>query len=141
MKILNFVLDEKFFGIETKYIKEVNRNIEYTKIPLSPMSVIGLFNMRGQIVTLLNLKYYLNEEKCEFKSKCNCIILKEQENKLNHIGFLIDKVEDIVDIDEDCFETSPININDNFFKYIKKVAKLEKRLILLIDMTLFLNES
>ena len=133
MKVLSFVLNGKLFGVETKYVKEINRNVEYTKVPLSPESVVGLFNMRGQIVTLLDLAEYLENNKAESCKKSTCIILKSKGNSLNQIGFLIDKTQDVFDLDEDKCENVPANSTDKINLYIKKVAKLEKGLLLIID--------
>lgn len=133
MKVLSFVLNGKLFGVETKYVKEINRNVEYTKVPLSPESVVGLFNMRGQIVTLLDLAEYLENNKAESGKKSTCIILKSKGNSLNQIGFLIDKTQDVFDLDEDKCESVPANSTDKINLYIKKVAKLEKGLLLIID--------
>lgn len=131
ISILSFRLNGKLLGIETKYVKEINRNVEYTAVPLSPKTMIGLFNMRGQIVSLLNLAYYLGYEETEYTGKKNCIILKAQESN-NQIGFLIDKTEDIFEIDEEKCEIPPANTKDNLYQFIKCVVKLEKELLLVV---------
>lgn len=133
LKVLSFVLNDKLLGVETKYVKEINRNVEYTQVPLAPEAVVGLFNMRGQIVTLLNLSSYLEENIKAVEEKSTCIILKSIGNSLNQIGFLIDKTQDVFDLDEEDCENVPANSTEKTNMYIKKVAKLEKGLLLIID--------
>lgn len=133
LKVLSFMLNDKLLGVETKYVKEINRNVEYTEVPLAPQSVVGLFNMRGQIVTLLNLANYLEEGEKQKSEKSTCIILKSRGNSLNQIGFLIDKTQDVFDLDEEKCENVPANSTDKINMYIKKVAKLDKGLLLIID--------
>lgn len=133
MKVLSFMLNNKLLGVETKYVKEINRNVEYTEVPLSPKSVVGLFNMRGQIVTLLDLSNFIEEENFKKETKSTCIILKSKGNSLNQMGFLIDKTQDVFDLDDDKCENVPANSTDKINQYIKKVAKLDKGLLLIID--------
>jgi len=89
--------------------------------------------MRGQVVTLFNLANILEYEEEQCSEKKTCIILKAQPNNLNQIGFLIDKTEDVFDFDEEKCEEPPANSALKEYKYIKKVAKLEKELLLLIE--------
>jgi purine-binding chemotaxis protein CheW len=102
-------------------------------IQLAPKTIVGLFNMRGQVVTLFNLARILEYEEKEPSEKKTCIILKAQPNNLNQIGFLIDKTEDVFDLDEELCEPPPANSAFKEHKYVKKVAKLEKELLLLIE--------
>ena len=50
-----FVIDELLCGIDIKWVQEINRNLELTQVPLSPDYVVGIMNLRGRIVTVINL--------------------------------------------------------------------------------------
>ena len=131
MKILSFRLNGMLLGIETQFVKEINRNVEYTEVPLAPEKIVGLFNMRGQVVTLLNLAYYLGYEKTNDSPRNTCIILKTQGNR-GQVGFLIDTMEDIFDIEDEQCEESPANSKGKVNRFMKCVAKLENELLLII---------
>jgi purine-binding chemotaxis protein CheW len=140
LKVLSFRLEDKLFGIETKYVKEINRNIEYTKIPKAPKRVAGLFNMRGQIVTLFDLSNIFAYETGNNSEKKMCITLKSTPNNPNQAGFLIDRTEDVFDMEEENCEVLPANAVSEEQKYVKKVAKLNKELLILIDPELIIKE-
>jgi len=133
MKVLSFRLAGRLFGIETRYVKEINRNVEYTPVPRASEEIIGLFNMRGQVVTLFDLASILDYRKDLQARRDACIILKAQPNSPDQVGFLIDKTEDVIDIDESLCEPPPANSPQMEYKYVKRVAKLEGELLLLIE--------
>lgn len=132
-KILSFRLEKELFGIEITSVKEINRNVEYTIVPNAPKSFVGLFNMRGQIVSLFNLATILGYEKKPFVSKATCIILKCEPDNPNQRGFVIDKTGDVLDIEEDVCEDPPANVDVFEYKHVKKVARLDNELLLIID--------
>ena len=136
IKVLSFRLQDKLLGIETKYVKEINRNVVYTAVPRVPKKVVGLFNMRGQVVTLLNLSDILGCDATSEKQSNTCIILKEAPNSPNQAGFIIDRTEDVIDIPEGICETPPANVDADKYEYIKKVARLENELLMIIDPNL-----
>lgn len=132
-KILSFKLAGEYFGIDINHVKEINRNVEYTAIPRAPETIVGLFNMRGQIVTLFNLAKFLGYGFQPETGKVTCIILKSSSNDPNQKGFLIDATGDVIDLDDAICEPPPANVDGNGYKYVKKVARLENQLLMIID--------
>ena len=107
-KVLTFELCDGLFGIDITLVKEINRNVEFTPIPDSPPHIVGLFNMRGQIVTLFDLGKLMNYPGDHENKITTCIILKAAPNDPNQIGFLIDGSGDVIEVDEDLCEPPPI---------------------------------
>lgn len=142
LKILSFRVNEKLFGIETKFVKEINRNVDYTEVPTSSKSIAGLLNMRGQVVTLFNLAYIFRyPEEISSKKKKMCIILKSANTNQNQVGFLIDKTEDVFDIREEDCDNLPANTETMEQNYVSMVAKLEKELLMLIEIDHIISET
>ncbi len=133
IKVLSFRLQDKLLGIETNYVKEINRNVVYTCVPRAPKKVVGLFNMRGQVVTLFNLSYLLGCEVAHEKQNSTCIILKAAPNSPNQAGFLIERTEDVIDLADELCEEPPANVDAEKYEYIKKVARLENELLMIVD--------
>lgn len=131
--LLAFYLGKDLFGIEITKVKEINRNVEFTPVPEASPNVAGLFNMRGQIVTLLDLTKILKGECCEEKGRTACIILKTTPNNLDYAGFIIDKPKDVISIKEEWCESVPANLDDIESEYLKEIVKLEDELIMVID--------
>lgn len=132
-KILSFRIGDRLFGIDINVIKEINRNIEYTIVPGAADNVIGLFNMRGQIVTILSLSSIMGFGEEERKDKIMCLILKNLPNSPNQMGFQIQKTEEVIDIDQSTCEPPPANVDYNECKYIRQVARLKDELLMIID--------
>jgi purine-binding chemotaxis protein CheW len=133
MKVLSFKLAGQLFGIEVSHVREINRNVEYTPIPLAPDKIVGLFNMRGQIVTLINLAKTLGYNNCMDNGRSICIILKSSSNSPNQLGFLIEASGDVIDVQEDMCELPPANIGGDATRYIKTVVRLASELMMVID--------
>ena len=138
-QILTFYLCGNLYGLDIKIVKEINRNIEYTPVPDAPPHIIGLLNMRGQVVTIFNLAKLIGYEQQSKKS--NCIILKSETNDPDYIGFLIDSPGFVVEVDNNECEPPPANISKKEKKFISKIAKLEKELLRIINWEAILNSN
>lgn len=132
-KVLTFYLCERLFGIDITLVKEINRNVEYTPVPDTGPHIIGLFNMRGQVVTLFDIARLMGYEEKNWDNKVACIILKAQPDDPNQVGFLIDKCGDVFDIEEDECEPPPANVSGISGEFIRSVVKLKNELLMVID--------
>lgn len=133
MKVLSFRLADQLFGVEITKVKEINRNVEYTTVPRAPKTIVGLFNMRGQIVTLFSLAEILGYDACLDHKGATCIILKSTLNNPNQMGFLIDKTGEVIDIDDEICESPPANVDDQKYRFVTRVARLKNELLMVID--------
>mgnify|MGYP003591193033 CR=1 FL=1 len=133
LTLLTFTIQDVLFGIEINYVREINRNVEFTVVPGASDDVVGLFNMRGNVVVLFNLAYKFGYENKDITQGSTCIVLKAIGTGQDSIGFIIDKTGDVLTIDEELCETLPANVTDIEQKYFKSVIKLEKELLMLID--------
>ncbi len=132
-KILTFYLCESLLGIDVTLVKEINRKIEYTPVPGTAAHIVGLFNMRGQVVTLFDIARMMHYKEKEWDMSVACIILKAPPNDPNQIGFLIDGFGDVLEIEAEEFENPPANVGGINGDYIKSIVKLEKELLIIID--------
>ncbi len=131
--MLTFYLGGNLFGIDILAVKEINRNIEYTTVPDAPPHIVGLLNMRGQIVTLFNLAGLMGYGQGNEKSRSTCIILKCKPDNPDYIGFLIDRPGSVTDITGDLCEPPPANIIGIENRFICEVARLEDKLLMIIN--------
>lgn len=140
-KILSFYLSERLFGIDISLVKEINRRVEYTPVPDTDHHIIGLFNMRGQIVTLLDISRMMGYEGKVWDQKSPCIILKAQADDPNQVGFLIDRCGDVLDVNEEECELPPANVGGISGEFISSVAKLKDGLLIIIDPDKIFNRQ
>ncbi len=134
MKILSFRLWDELFGIDIGCVKEINRSVSYTLAPTSPADVMGLYNMRGQVVTILDLALILGYEPIKRDASVDSIILKQRCGTKEIYGFAIDTAEDVLTIKNELISAMPANVEAPQSELLKGVYQAEHDLILLIDV-------
>ena len=121
-----FYLDKLMFGVELGKVQEVIRYLEITEIPLAPRVVSGLMNLRGQIVTAMDLRRRLDlPDRPEGAHPMNVVIRSSD----GAVSLLVDEIGDVVEVTEDSFERPPETLQGNVREVILGVHKLEKQLM------------
>lgn len=140
-KVLTFYLCDNLYGIDITIVKEIIRKIECTKVAGSKPYIVGLLNLRGQIVTIFDLAALLGyKEGLINKEKLPCIVLKAKANDPNQVGFLIERFKDVIDIDEKYCEAPPANIGGIKKDAIEAIGKLKEEVLFIIDAKKILEE-
>lgn len=131
LKILCFKSGNNLYGIETRYVKEINRNPEITFIPLAPPMVAGMMNLRGQVVSLLDFEALLGVPAAGVKK--HSIVLKKEPGDPDVMALLVEQAADVIDVDEALCERPTPDLENEYGKTIKFIAKLEQELLIIID--------
>lgn len=127
-----FHLDKLFFGIDVLNVQEIILPQEMTNIPLAPDIISGLINLRGQVVTAINLGRWLGiDQTVEDNMRMNVVICTEDDEVMS---FLVDSIGDVVEPDEDSFEPPPQTLSEDIRDLINGVYKLDGRLLLVMDV-------
>jgi purine-binding chemotaxis protein CheW len=125
-----FYLDKLLFGVELKGVQEVIRSLDITKVPLAPGVVSGLMNLRGQIVTALDLRLRLELPPRPAGMRPMNVVVRSDDGA---ISLLVDEIGDVVEVDEDSFERPPETLRGTVRSVITGVHKLNDRLLLVLD--------
>ncbi len=125
-----FYLDKLLFGVELKGVQEVIRALDITKVPLAPGVVSGLMNLRGQIVTALDLRLRLELEPRPAGMRPMNVVVRSDDGA---ISLLVDEIGDVVEVEEDTFERPPETLRGTIRSVITGVHKLNDRLLLVLD--------
>lgn len=129
-KFCTFTLDGLLFGVEVMKVQEVIRYLEMTRAPLAPAVVRGLINLRGQIVTAIDLRRRLElPERPADQYPMNVVIRTDKEA----ISLLVDEIDDVCEVEEDAFERPPETLRGVARELIHGVYKLKDRLLLVLD--------
>jgi len=131
--VLTFYLCGSLCGIDIRATKEITRNVMYTHVPGVAPHIVGLINLRGQVVTLVDLAQLLCFSPIDTKSNRHCIILKNIEKDPDPIGFFIDKLGDVIHIAEDMCEPAPSHIFGSENKLIDELVKLNDEILLILN--------
>ncbi len=137
MEFSTFYVGGALCGINILNIQEINKHFEITKVPQSPEYIEGILNLRGKIVTIVDLGKKLGLVPVN-KDKDNRNIIVNSEDE--PIGLLVDSISDVVLADEDDIEPAPSNIGGARGKYFQGVLKTEKELIGILDIDEVLKE-
>ena len=126
-----FYLDKLLFGVELKGVQEVIRSLQMTKVPLAPAVVSGLINLRGQIVTAVDLRRRLElEPRPAGMLAMNVVVLSDD----GAVSLLVDEIGDVVDVEETTFEPPPETLRGSVRTMILGVHKLSGRLMHVLDI-------
>ena len=139
-KYLIFSIGNQSYGIDIEYVIEIIGIEPITEVPELPDYVKGVINLRGKIIPVMDVRLKFKKEPKEYDDR-TCIIVVEISNI--SIGLIIDRVLDVVNIDEKNISPQPkTNSNkDNTNKYIKGIGKVQKEVKLLIDCYKLLEED
>lgn len=129
--LCTFHVDSMFFGVEVSRVQEVLRSQMLTEVPLAPPVVRGLMNLRGQIVTALDMRVHLGLPKSE-SARPPLNILVRSDDTL--VSLLVDQIGDVIDVAEEQYETTPETVPTNVFEMIKGIYKLDGQILLLLDI-------
>jgi len=133
-----FHVDSLFLGIGVQQVQEVIRYQEMTSVPLAPNSVSGLINLRGQIVTAIDLRCRLGLPLRNSDELPMNVVVRDGDNA---VSLLVDRIGDVVEVDDDLLEPLPATVPENVRNLIRGVYKLPDGLLLVLDTDEALAES
>jgi purine-binding chemotaxis protein CheW len=129
-QLCTFFLAEHYFGIDVLEVQEVLRHLKMTRVPLAPAVVRGLINLRGQIVTAIDLRHRLDlPDRPEGKLPVNVVVKADDEA----VSLLVDDIGDVLQVAEEAFERPPESLQGPARQMIVGTYRLESRLLLLLD--------
>ena len=131
MKLATFYIGNSLYGIDIMNIQEINKHFEVTKVPQAAEYIIGVLNLRGKIVTILDIGKKIGLSHIKKSRDNRNIIVKYQDE---YIGLLVDSISDVVIADKKHLEPSPSNLGGLEGKFFKCVLKTEKSLIGILDI-------
>ena len=132
LQYCTFYLHDFFFGIEVKNVQEVIRFQEMTPIPLAPDCVEGFINLRGQIVTAVDLRRRLSfPPRDGDKRPMNVIVDSNGEP----VSLLVDQIGDVLEVEQSLFELPPDTLQGIAREVIDGVYKLQGQLLLVLNIT------
>ncbi len=125
-----FWVGDLFFGVEVERVQEVIRFQEITRVPVAPPEVSGLINLRGQIVTAIDLRKRLGiEPRPEGEDPMN-VVLREEDGV---VSLLVDEIGDVLEVPDSLREPPPNTVDEVAREVIREVYKLTGQLLLVLD--------
>ncbi|MCU0878389.1 MAG: chemotaxis protein CheW [Pirellulaceae bacterium] len=125
-----FYLDGLTFGVEVQRVQEVIRYQEMTRIPLASGVVSGLINLRGQIVTAIDLRRRLDLPDRPPEEKPMNVVVRTDDGV---VSLLVDEIGDVVEVAADRFESPPETLQGTARNLVQGAYKLDNRLLLVLN--------
>ncbi len=137
MQLVTFNLGE-LYGVPINQVQEIVRVINITKVPNAPSHMEGVINLRGRVLPVLNLRKRLKLPQGAL-SRESRIVVTEIGEKI--IGLLVDAVSHVIKVPADAVETAPEEVLEVDTDYLTGVAKVQERLVILLDLKRLLRRE
>jgi len=125
VQLVCFMVGDEEFGVPILSIQEIIKPIESTRVPSTPSYVLGVFNLRGSVIPLIDLSQKFKRTKKKMDENTRFIVIK---NKNQVSGFVIDKLTEAIRINKDKIDPAPESMNDDE-NHIYGVGKRDDRII------------
>ncbi len=136
LHIVGFRIGQETFGVPIALVHEIVRVPEITAVPEAPSCVEGVINLRGRIISVVDLRKRFGEREIA-RNKKNRILVAEVEGKL--VGLVVDSASEVLKIPTTEIDKPPQVYEENELNYVTGVGKLNGRLIILVDLTRILK--
>ncbi len=127
-QIVTFRVDECLVGLDILEVREINRFLDITPVQHAPEYVLGLMNLRGQMVTVFDLGVRLGLPSRGFSPESYNVILKNEP-----VGLLVDAVGEVVQAEDHEIEAPPANLHDIEGEFIAGVLKLADEVLVILS--------
>jgi purine-binding chemotaxis protein CheW len=138
LHLVGFRIGRETFGVPIALVHEIVRVPEITAVPDSPGYVEGVINLRGKIVSVVDLRKRFGEKEV-VRDKKNRILVTEVDGKL--VGLIVDAASEVLKVPESEVELPPPVFAEGEVNYVTGMGKLKGRLIILIDLTKVLQRG
>lgn len=125
-----FIVDSFFFGLPVDHVQEVVRHQDMSRVPLAPGEVSGLINLRGQIVTAIDLRRRLRLPPAPGGRLAMNVLIKTPDGA---VSLQVDQIEDVLEVPPEGVEHPPETLQGEVRTLITGACKLKSRLLLLLD--------
>ncbi|MCD5413799.1 MAG: chemotaxis protein CheW [Clostridiales bacterium] len=133
-----FKLDGDEFGVDIMHVKEISEYRKASKVPNTPSFIDGIINYRGIVTPVINLGEKFNQKEAEVTNSSRIIIIHLNNRQT---GFLVDDASQVLTIDSKDIDDAPDLITSVEQKFISGIAKVEDRMIIILDLEKVLNEK
>ncbi|NOQ46622.1 MAG: chemotaxis protein CheW [Desulfobulbaceae bacterium] len=131
IELVTFYVGDALCGMDILKVQEINKLMEMTKVPQAPAYMTGILNLRGQIVTVIDLGKKLGLGETELGDDPRIIIVNTPGE---HIGLLVRRLSDVIMADPDKIEPAPANMAGIQSSFFTGVYKTETKLIGILDV-------
>ena len=135
---MTFQLEDETYGVNVMQVREVLRYSEIAPVPGAPDYVLGIINLRGNVVTVIDTRSRFGLIQGEITDNTRIIVI---ESERQVIGILVDSVAEVVYLRSSEIDTTPSVGSDESAKFIQGVSNRDGKLLILVDLNKLLSED
>ena len=134
-QVLTFVLGNETYGVDILRVQEIRGFTAVTKIPHAPSHVLGVLNLRGSIVPIVDLRMRFDLDRADYNAVTVIIVLSIQSaNGRRDFGVVVDGVSDVVDVPQADVRPAPEMGSTSATEYILGLVPVAERMVVLLDI-------
>ncbi len=131
VEFTTFYVNDILIGVDILQVQEINKQVLITEVPHAERCVRGVVNLRGEVITVVDLRIILGLEPATIGTDTRIVVLSVDGEK---IGLLADKVADVVDTTWSNISATPANVKGVDERFFKGVCRLEKELLVILNV-------
>ena len=135
-QLVTFRVDDVLMGVEIRHVEEINRHIKVTMVPHAPKYVRGVINLRGEVVTVVELRTILGLPPAEVTDQARTVVVRSKDEQ---VGLLVDQIGEVVKCRTDEIDPPPANVGGLDGRLFKGVYKMENELLVVLDVEAVLS--
>ena len=138
IQFVTFVLKDETYGINVMQVQEVLRVTEIAPVPGAPPYVLGIINLRGNVVTVIDTRGRFGLQPGDVDDSSRIIVIESEKQV---VGILVDAVAEVVELRSHEIDVAPNVGNEESSRYIQGVATREDNLLILVDLNKLLSSE
>lgn len=138
LQCVTFRLEGEIYGINVMLVQEVLRITEIAPVPGAPDYVLGIINLRGNVVTVIDTRKRFGLPAKEMDDSTRIVIIESDQQT---VGIVVDGVSEVVNVNRSEIETAPSVGNDETARYIEGVVSRGEELLILVDLNKLLTDD
>ena len=131
LEFVTFYVNDLLMGVDIQFVREINRQLDLTEVPHTDEFIRGVVNLRGEVVTVVDLRTILGAASSELSEQNSNVIVNSKDE---HIGLLVDRIADVVIANPAEIEPPPANVSGIDGRFFKGVLKLDTELLVILDI-------
>jgi len=134
-----FSVAEELYGIDVMQVKEVLRYTDITPVPGAPKGIMGIINLRGNVVSVISTRSIFNLADSEIDNNTRIVVVEFDHQEL--LGLLVDGVDEVLNLPQSEIDRAPgVGRDDATRQFVQGVCYREEQLIILMDLDKMLTE-
>lgn len=136
-KVIAFQIADEEYALAVDQVNSIERMMPITRVPHTAEFVMGVINLRGVVLPIIDLRIRLGLEKATYDKQTRIIIVQTDEME---IGLIVDAANDVISISDDDIEDAPESFDTVNADYIEGVLKIDARLLVLLNLDKVLTD-